>query len=193
VRFDEGEHAQTQDDVLSDALAAARDGIPHGFHSLFTSLGRPVAGYLRARGVADPEGLTNDVFVRAFRSLPTFNGDADGFRAYLFTIARNAAIDEMRTSARRAREVLEAAPRDQVGGNVEDDVLERLASERVAALLDLLSPDQRDVVTLRIVGDLSVEQTAAVLDKSYEAVKALQRRALTRLRKAISTSKGVPR
>jgi RNA polymerase sigma-70 factor (ECF subfamily) len=193
MRADEGERDPDQNDALNDALAAARAGMSQGFHTIFSSLGRPVAGYLRARGVSDPDGLTNEVFLRAFRTLPTFTGGADQFRAWLFTIARNAVIDEMRATARRAREVLEAVPRDRVGGNVEDDVLARLANERVAALLDVLSPDQRDVVALRIVGDLSVEQTAAVLGKTYEGVKALQRRALARLRKAISASRGVPR
>jgi RNA polymerase sigma-70 factor (ECF subfamily) len=182
-----------RNDVLNDALAAARAGFADGYECLFSSLARPVAGYIRARGGADPDGLTNEVFLRAFRTLPTFRGDADQFRAWLFTIARNAVIDELRASARRAREVLEAEPPEQHGGDVEDDVLARLADERVAALLDLLSPDQRDVVALRIVGDLTVEQTAHVLDKSYEGVKALQRRALARLRKAISASRGVPR
>jgi RNA polymerase sigma-70 factor (ECF subfamily) len=193
VRADEGERDPERNDALSDALAAARAGMSQGFHSIFSSLGRPVAGYLRARGVSDPDGLTNEVFLRAFRTLPTFAGGPDQFRAWLFTIARNAVIDEMRATARRAREVLEAEPRERVGGNVEDDVFARLANERVAELLDVLSPDQRDVVALRIVGDLSVEQTAAVLGKTYEGVKALQRRALARLRKAISVSGGVPR
>jgi RNA polymerase sigma-70 factor (ECF subfamily) len=183
---------RTSDDGLDRALEAARAGTPYGYHDLYTALAGPVAGYLRARGVSDADGLTNEAFVRAFRALDTFDGDADRFRAWLFTIARNAAIDERRRTRRRPVEVFDPPP-EVVGGDVEDDVLARLANERVAVLLDLLSPDQRDVILLRVVADLSVEQTADVLAKSYEAVKALQRRALERLRRAISSPKGVPR
>jgi len=67
-----------------------------------------------------------------------------------------------------------------------------LARERVRRLLDQLSPDQRDVLVLRIVADLSVEQTAAVVGKSYEAVKALQRRGLASLKRGLLADEGVP-
>lgn len=69
----------------------------------------------------------------------------------------------------------------------------RLARERVDALLDRLSPDQREVIALRVVADLTVEQTAAALGKSYEAVKTLQGRGLAALRRATSEEEGVPR
>jgi RNA polymerase sigma-70 factor (ECF subfamily) len=180
-------------DDLDAALDAARVGTPYGYDALYTAFAGSVSGYLRARRVRDPEAITNEVFLRAFRTLGDFTGDAERFRAWIFTIARHAAIDELRRSARRPVEVSEPAAVEVVGGDVEDDVLARLADDRVANLLEQLSPDQRDVVLLRIVADLSVEQTAAVLDKSYEAVKALQRRALARLRRVISSSKGVPR
>jgi RNA polymerase sigma-70 factor (ECF subfamily) len=180
------------DDTLDRALEAARAQTPYGYHDLYTALAGTVAGYVRARGVRDAEGLTNEIFLRAFRTLESFDGDAERFRAWLFTIARNAAIDERRRARRRPVEVFDPPP-DVVGGDVEDDVLARLADERVAALLEHLSVDQRDVLLLRVIADLSVEQTADVLDKSYEAVKALQRRALGRLRRAISSAKGVPR
>lgn len=181
------------DQELDVALAEARTGASCGYHAIFQILGGPVGGYLRARRVADPDCLANEVFLRAFRMLHTFAGDATDFRSWVFTIARNAVIDEMRSAARRPREVLDARPCDGVGGNVEDDVLARLADERVAALLQLLSRDQRDVIALRVVADLSVEQTAEVLGKTYEGVKALQRRAIARLRKALSPPEGVPR
>jgi RNA polymerase sigma-70 factor (ECF subfamily) len=66
-----------------------------------------------------------------------------------------------------------------------DDVIERLALERVQALIDELAPDQRDVFLLRVLGDLSVAQTAAVLGKTYEAVKALQRRGAAALKRQL--------
>ncbi|HYL53045.1 MAG TPA: RNA polymerase sigma factor [Acidimicrobiia bacterium] len=177
---------------LDRALDQARAGDPRGFDALFRATGAAVAGYLRARGVRDPEGLANDVFVRAFRTLDTFEGDGERFRSWLFTIAHNAAIDDARRRRRRVVEVsFEAAP-DRAGGDVEVDAAAHLAHERVAVLLSVLSPDQREVLLLRVVADLSVEETAAVLGKGYEAVKALQRRGLASLRRALSSEEGVP-
>jgi RNA polymerase sigma-70 factor (ECF subfamily) len=72
-------------------------------------------------------------------------------------------------------------------------LLTRLAEDRVRALLDHLSPDQREALMLRVVADLSVEETAAVMGKGYEAVKALQRRGLATLRRQLSEGEGVPR
>jgi RNA polymerase sigma factor (sigma-70 family) len=87
---------------------------------------------------------------------------------------------------------LDDAP-EAVGGDVEAEAIARLAQERVQALLGRLSADQRDVLVLRVLADLSVDETAAVLGKSYEAVKALQRRGLASLRRALSDQVAVPR
>jgi RNA polymerase sigma-70 factor (ECF subfamily) len=180
------------DDDLERALERAQSGDARGFDALFRMFGGAVAGYLRARNVSDPDGIANDVFLRAFRTVHTFKGNGPRFRAWLFTIARNAAIDD----ARRRRRRVEQSPLDDIpepaGGDVEIDVLARLAHERVQALMSTLSPDQRDVLVLRVVADLSVDDTAAVLGKSHEAVKALQRRGLGALRRALSSHEGVP-
>jgi RNA polymerase sigma-70 factor (ECF subfamily) len=170
-------------------LAAASAGAPAACDHLFGWLADPVAGYLRARGADDPEDLANEVFLRVFRTLPTFRGGRDRFRAWVFTIARNCLIDERRRAARRPAVVLfEPGPDLIEGPDAESLALARLAEERVAALLAQLSPDQHDVLMLRIVADLSVEQTASVLGKTTEAVKALTRRGLAALEREIHRS-----
>jgi RNA polymerase sigma factor (sigma-70 family) len=147
---------------------------------------------LRARGVADPEDLANEVLLRAFRNIHTLQGDADRFRSWLFGIAHNAAVDEHRRRRRRPLETkLEDHP-SRSGGDVEDEALARLQSDYVRQLLGRLAPDQRDVLLLRVMADLSVSQTAAVLDKSYEAVKALQRRGIAALRRELHATEGIP-
>ncbi|HWS46821.1 MAG TPA: RNA polymerase sigma factor [Acidimicrobiia bacterium] len=178
---------------LDTALEQARCGDSRGFDVLFRAFGASVVGYLRSRSVSDPDGVANDVFLRAFRTIHTFQGDESRFRSWLFTIAHNAAIDDARRRRRRVRETpLDGVP-EPTGGDAETDGLEHVGNERVAGLLATLSPDQRDVVVLRVVADLSVEETAAVVGKSYEAVKALQRRGLASLRRALSDHEAVPR
>ena len=180
-------------DEIAVAIQRAQAQDPRGFDALFRAFARPVTGYLRARGVGDPDGVANEVLLRVFRTVHNFQGDSTRFRAWVFTIARNAAVDDARRRRRRVGEApLHAAP-EPAGGDGEAEVLAGLARDRVQRLLDGLSADQRDVLVLRIVAELSVAETAAVLDKSYEAVKALQRRGLGALRRAISSQEAVPK
>jgi RNA polymerase sigma factor (sigma-70 family) len=72
-----------------------------------------------------------------------------------------------------------------MGKDAEADALDVLGNKRVAELCAGLSPDQREVVLLRVVGDLTVEQVATILGKTVGGVKAIQRRALSSLRKSI--------
>jgi RNA polymerase sigma-70 factor (ECF subfamily) len=173
---------------LDGALESARAGEARGYEALFNALGASVAAYLRARSVSDPDDLANEVFLRAFRTLGTFRGDGERFRSWLFTIAHHAAIDDKRRRNRRVTEVPLSATYEPPHGDVEAEVFEVVGRERVRNLLDQLSPDQRDVLLLRVVGDLTAEQTAAALDKSYEAVKALQRRGLATLRRLLAAA-----
>jgi RNA polymerase sigma factor (sigma-70 family) len=181
------------DDQLQVALQRAQAGEQRGFEALFRALGASVAGFLRTRGVSDPDGIANEVFLRAFRAIHTFRGDADRFRSWIFTIAHNAAVDDTRRRRRRVAEAPLASASETAGGDVEAEVLANLAHERVRALLSGLSPDQRDVLVLRVVADRSVSDTAAVLGKSPEAVKALQHRGLAALHRALSSDDAVSR
>jgi RNA polymerase sigma factor (sigma-70 family) len=172
-------------DDFDETLAAAQDGAGWAIESIFTWLGAPVAAYLRARRAEDPDDLANEVFVRTFRNLGAFRGDVEQFRSWIFSIAHNAALDDQRRLRRRPRVVEGAAVCEPMQRDAADDVIERLALERVQALIDELAPDQRDVFLLRVLGDLSVAQTAAVLGKTYEAVKALQRRGAAALKRQL--------
>lgn len=168
---------------LADLVERARTGSPEAFAALYERLAGQVAGYLRSRGVPDVEDATSEVFLAVFTGLGRFAGDGDGFRAWVFTIAHRRSVDRWRRAGRGpALEPLDDAPPTLVP-SAEDAALAALGDDRVRALLDLLSPDQRDVLLLRVVADLSLEQVAAVLGKREGAVKALQHRALERLRR----------
>ncbi len=103
----------------------------------------------------------------------------------LHIIAHRRLTDDRRRQGRRPRteEGISVDQRSSRGGDVEEEALRRLSTERVRALCERLAPDQRDVVLLRMVGGLTVEQTAEALGKPPTAIKSLQRRAVGALRR----------
>jgi RNA polymerase sigma factor (sigma-70 family) len=167
------------------ALAAAASGEGWAFERLFGWLGRDVAAYARGAGVDDPDGTANEVFLRVFRGIGTFDGSEDKFRSWVFAIAHNRIIDERRRRSRRPAEVPASeapeVPTEQAP-DAADLALGRLGDDRLRLLLDGLSPEQREVLLLRVVADLSIEDTARALGKRPGAVKALQHRAIRSLR-----------
>jgi RNA polymerase sigma factor (sigma-70 family) len=166
-------------------VAAASRGEPWARDELYRQWSPSVASYLRSQGVRDVVSLTNDVFVQVLRDLPRFEGTVRSFRSWLFTIAHGRLVDERRRDARRASLVIRPIAQLDQGpvGDAEDDALAALGDGRVEELLAVLSPDQRDVLLLRVVADLPIEQVAIMLGKPPGAVKALQHRALAALRR----------
>jgi RNA polymerase sigma-70 factor (ECF subfamily) len=165
-------------------LAAARDGTPWALERIFTALAPVVTGYLRVQGSAEPEDLASEVFVAVLRNLRDFEGHETGFRSWVFTIAHRRLLDERRRQARRPppehlTEPADAlAPELAAADDVEAAIERSLGAERVRTLCERLVPGQRDVLLLRLLGDLSIEQVAGTLGKTTGAVKALQRRGL---------------
>ena len=169
-------------------LAAAQENAPWAYERLWQAFAPAVASYLRLQGAFDPEDLTSEVFLGAFRGIGTFQGNEDQFRGWLFTIAHRRITDERRRASVRpqwATGTEDVDLDDRYGGDVEDDALRGLSGERVRELCQRLVPAQRDVLLLRLLADLTVEQTADVLHKSAGAVKQLQRRGLHALREVL--------
>jgi RNA polymerase sigma-70 factor (ECF subfamily) len=166
-------------------LEAARAGDEWAWSRLYGELAGPVLGYLRVRGATEPEDLLGEVFLQVARNLSSFSGDVTGFRSWIFTIAHRRLIDERRASGRRPLELVA----DRESGPSQDPaliVMDRLTEERIAATLECLVPDQRDVLLLRIMGGITVDEVAIILGKTIGAVKALQRRALQTIKRNVS-------
>jgi RNA polymerase sigma-70 factor (ECF subfamily) len=175
-----------------EVLHAARAGAPWAFERLYVELAPVVGGYLRLQGAAEPDDLTSEAFLGVFGRLASFEGSEQQFRSWVFTIAHRRLIDERRRAVRRPTIMTaDTDLLDRAGGDVEQDAFAVLGTARVYELCADLSDDQREVLILRVVGDLTVEQVAAIIDKSVGAVKALQRRALQALRRKLERD-GVP-
>ncbi|MDZ7731847.1 MAG: sigma-70 family RNA polymerase sigma factor [Acidimicrobiia bacterium] len=145
-----------------------------------------LAAFFRARGVEDPEAATSEVLLRVFRSIERFEGGEREFESWVFTIARRLAIDEHRRTTRRPRSTEAPVPDGVAPDDPATDALDRLHGGEVRAVLDGLTDEQRDVVLLRVVADLPAEQVGEIIGKAPDAVRALQHRALARLRRDLS-------
>lgn len=172
-------------------LVAAQAGQPRAFERIYRDLSPAVCRYLWLNGAADPEGLTNEVFLGVFMGLVSFAGGEPQFRSWVFTIAHRRLVDDRRHLGRRPVSAgYENGALDEVpGGDTEDDAMVGLALDRVRDVLGCLTPDQRRVLLLRLVADLTVDQVAEATGKSVAAVKSLQRKGLDGLRRRLDAQK----
>ena len=180
------------DQQLEDVLLAAQAGQAWALRVLYEELAPRVHGYLRGHGATEPEDLTSDVFLAVFPRLGTVTGGAAGLRTLLFSVAHARLVDDLRRRSRREPTTsFDPATDGRTVASSEDEALAGLATDEVRALLATLPDTQRDVLLLRVVSDLSVEQVAEVIGRSTGAVKQLQRRGLLALREAY-VQRGVP-
>ena len=164
----------------------ARSGDGEALSELWTRYAPAVAAYLRAHGVRDADDLTSEVFLAVFARIRRFRGGDDDLRTFIFSVAHHRWVDDVRRRARRGDAVpYDAGADPRSVPSAEADVLQSLDALRARELVAALPPDQREVMLLRFFGDLTLEQTASALGKRLEAVKALQHRALARLRKIL--------
>jgi RNA polymerase sigma-70 factor (ECF subfamily) len=168
-------------------VSAAQAGEADAFATIYTHLAPAVAGYLTAKGVPDPEGVTNDVFLAVLPKLPALTGGAAGLRTFVFSVAHARLVDEVRRRQRQPDTVeFDAGTDARVVASAENEALEQIATSRLLSQLAGLSAEQRDVLALRVVADLTVEQVARIIGRSEGAVKQLQRRALIALRQRLA-------
>ena len=157
-------------------MATLRPGSAVGAAAAYRRLAPSILGYLRAEGAPDADNVLGEVFLQVARDFHRFSGDDRALGRWIFTIARHRLIDERRRQARRPQMQDGALP-DRPCTSAPDELLDARLLE---ALLGL-TPDQREVVSLRFVADLSLETVARITHRRVGAVKALQHRALQNL------------
>jgi len=171
-------------DTFDELVTAARAGGDWAFGRIWEELSPVVAGYLRGRGIPEVDDVTSEVFLAAFRGLATFEGDGPQFRSWIFTIAHHRGVDALRAGTAAGTHVEYSAQTDaRVSDSAEDAALSTVRLTELGVFLDQLTPDQREVVLLRFVADLSLEQVSEVTGRPVGAVKQLQRRGLLALRR----------
>jgi len=173
-------------DLGSDAalVQAAKAGNATAFGELYERYRDAIYRFCLARtGTShDAEDLTADVFVKALQSIDRWQDRGLPFAAFLYRIARNAAIDRSRTLKQPLSVdglVIEPASKQ----NVELEASLAVEKSILMAALTKLKSEHRDVVVMRFIEGYSALEVANILGKTEGAIRTLQHRALERLRK----------
>jgi RNA polymerase sigma-70 factor (ECF subfamily) len=133
------------------------------------------------------EDMTGEVFLRALRKVGDFNWTGADFGSWLLRIARNLVLDNAKSS-RAKREILgDELPEDCTpdDNGTEAQVVQAMTNEGVYAAIKKLSPDQRDVITMRFIQGLDVAEVAEAIGKKEGTVRTLQFRGLKALQKLL--------
>jgi RNA polymerase sigma-70 factor (ECF subfamily) len=168
---------------LSDEhLVARAQQEPVAFAPLYRRYVTPIYAFCYQRlGIRElAEDATSQTFVKALAALPGYR--TGSFRAWLYAIARHVVTDLQRV---RPVVTLDDAP-PIAGDDIETEVVRRAGDRDVRRLLEQLTPDQREVVELRLSG-LDGPEIAEALDRSPGAVRALQFRAYQQLRSILTS------
>ncbi len=179
------------DEAVERLVAAAQDGDPEAFGSLFDRYHGPVHRYIAARvnRPSDAEDLAQLVFVKALEALPRYEARGVPFGGWLFRLARNVVIDHMRT--RREHATLDlVAERPAAQEGPDELAVLRQEMDSIATALRRLTPEQREAIELRFFAGLSAREAAVAMDRQEGTVRGLQFRAIAALRRELGIEPG---
>jgi RNA polymerase sigma-70 factor (ECF subfamily) len=171
-------------------IARVKRGDEASISQLYRQYAPRIYGYVASR-VGNPvlaDDLTSDVFLRALEGLPRFEYRGISLGAWLYRIAHDRVADHFRQQARRQTLPLENGILPPQNG-VEPQVAANLEAQRLKEAMGQLTADQQQVILLRFNAGLKLKETAYVMDRSIDAVKMLQLRALARLRQMVGQAR----
>jgi RNA polymerase sigma-70 factor (ECF subfamily) len=176
-------------EYFQSVLMAAQAGGEWAFAELYDEYNPLLERYFAARASSAAQDLAAETWLGAARTLPKFHGDEVQFRSWLFTIAHRRLADYWKGRKRQAWELADQtaladylAP-DDTERSVLDSISARAAARRIA---EVLPAEQAEVVLLRVVAGLEVDQVAQILGRRPGTVRVLQHRALKKLAKEFS-------
>jgi RNA polymerase sigma-70 factor (ECF subfamily) len=133
----------------------------------------------------DAEDLTTQTFVKMLESIGRFRWRAAPFSAWLFRIAHNLAMDHFRAHRRWQPEEDVPEPPGSAEPSAEHEAMHSIGRQSMLKLIENLSPEQQQVLTLKFVFNFSNGEVATILGKTEGAIKSLQHRALVSLQKQV--------
>lgn len=172
-------------ETLKALVEKAKSGDEGAFGTIYSTYYTPLYRYIyfRVRSKEEAEDLTQNVFTKIFSTIQNFKTEDSSPASYFFTSARNAVIDHY-----RKRDHIPIASDDIIMAKSDDTEDESQSYERdeIATLvresLQVLSPDQYEIMTLKFINELSNKEIAELTGKSEVAIRQIQSRSLKILR-----------
>jgi len=185
-----GSQIAPAENKLEHALTAAQNGDEMAFEILWRENNSRLTKFVQARTYKsdlDYEEIVSETWLNVARDVKKFKGDYSGFTAWVYSIARNRIIDSSRKRDRTIRPQAELEEAFWIPGNQN---LERdfEASEGVKKIIDQINKlpaAQAEVLMLKVVGDLKIEEIAKIVKKNTNSVRVLAHRGLTGLKIAM--------
>lgn len=171
-------------------IGRAKSGEKDAFGSLYDHYQPQIYRFvlLKIGDKAEAEDITHQVFLSAYENVGGYRESGNPFGSWLYEIARNRVIDHYRLA--KADFPLPDGDSEifAVPAGLPDAVDEHFNLEKVRGALMTLRPEYQDVIIMRFVEELSLEETAVNLEKTVGAVKLLQHRAIQALRSTLANS-----
>ena len=170
-----------------DLVQRARQGEQEAFAQLYENHFDKIFRYvvLKIRNQAEAEDMAQQVFIKAYESIGSYQSQGVPFTAWLFRIAHNQMVDYVRKQSKRQTVPLDESLQIMDDCDVEHEVETKIEMEKVVLATAKLTKAQREVISLRFAGGLSITEAAKTMRKSEGAIKALQHSAILALRKAL--------
>ncbi len=174
--------------AIDRIVAKARTGDPASIAALYDLFSVRVYRFVlvRVRSDQDAEDLLQRTFLKVIEALPRYESRGLPFAAWLFRIARNTVIDHERTRHEEAR-LDDAAERVDERSNPAELAEAAMERDAVRSAMDLLTPEQREVIAYRFFAGLSPREIGLLMDRREGAVRALQFRAIQTLRESLGS------
>lgn len=169
-------------------IAKAKEGNREALNHLILQYWQPVYRiiYGKVGNEEDAKELTQETFMKAFRSLPQYKILDVPFKSYVVRIAINTVTDFWRKKGRTPQVVDLTEYQESITDgreNPEDYILRIEGQEQIVSLVESLPEEQRQAIQLRVILGLPIRDVAMQMNKTEPAIKMLQQRALKNLRK----------
>jgi RNA polymerase sigma-70 factor (ECF subfamily) len=147
--------------------------------------------YYKVGNITESQDLTGQTFLKAFENIESYEVRDVAFSSWLYRIAHNLVVDHFRRESKRERLSIDEqppAPSDQ--GNPAETVMADMESERLYEAMQKLTHNQREVLVLKFIDNLSNGQVAEIMGVTVGAVKSTQKRGLLSLNRIMGNSSG---
>lgn len=181
---------------VSDLVRKAQEGDQSSFALLYERFFDQIFRYVsfKTGSPTEAEDITGEVFVRMIESIHRFKWQGHPFSSWLFRIAHNLIVDYFRKKGKKALVPLEGSADNLQSAHVDVDrgIDLEIAMDEIRRAMEGLTDLQREVISMRFAGGLSVAETARAIGKKDNAIKALQHAGLKKLRITLAAENSLP-